>query len=477
MTTTTAQPGGLNLGGGITIGNALTPDQIAAQNANNTPNLPGYTPGAPTLTNGVNGTNATNASTYNIGTGETGNSSPSRTLYSPDTGTNLGNSLESSFEGSQPYQSILSSYNNATGATAGQYSAAGSQIATEYGQNAAYQGQENRIALDQTMTGRSLATNTALLADQQDQADQRIKNINDQMNAALAANNTSAASALADLAVKEQSTITDARTSFLNTYFQSQAEARSEASFQTPEQQAALKLAGQYPDAGITAQDTLAQAQAKVQNSKLYQAGITATKAGAAASLGAAAASSAAALASKASATQTQAITDLMSGTNSAAGEAYFAHQLALNQQDPTTGMTLDQVQSQISSNLPGGASYGVMTAIQQQATSAGWSGAGSAIGNTKTLANAQSIGGGGLGGAMTGATNFLGNYANSTFGSNPFSTTGSTPSTNSTPSLSNLTNPTNGSTYTGPDPSGNMTGNFLWLFQNGQWVAIGNAQ
>lgn len=161
---------------------------------------------------------------------------PTRSLsstYDPTQGAQLMNDLNSQYEGSQTNQGILSRYKDAQRTTGEQYQATGKYLQTQYGQDIDYQKEQNQYGITGVREAqRGFGTSPALLNNMQQQADQRVKKLTDQSNAALMANNTAAAAALSDLAVKEQDAITSARTNFLNQYFAAQGETRAEAQFQ-----------------------------------------------------------------------------------------------------------------------------------------------------------------------------------------------------------------------------------------------------
>jgi hypothetical protein len=195
--------------------------------------------------------------------------------YDPNAGAGLTQNLQNQFSNSDQYQGILSRYNDAQNATAANTKATGQYISSVVGGNTDYEKQQTATQTTGAVEAqRGFATNVAALTNLQAQGAQRVKQLTDQANQALMANNAQGASALSNLAVQEQESITNARTQFLNQYFSTQQEARSQASFRTPEQTAVISLAGQYPGAGISDGDSLQQAQAKITSSPLYQANL-----------------------------------------------------------------------------------------------------------------------------------------------------------------------------------------------------------
>jgi len=192
------------------------------------------------------------------------------------TASDLSNSLNTQFNSSPAYQGIMDSYNASQAATAANTQATGQYIQNVTGGNTDYEKLQTGVQKQGELESRrGFATNVAMLTNLQKQGDQRVKQLTDQANNALMANNAEGAKALSDLVVKEQTALTDARTQFLNNYFTSQAEVRAQAEFQTPEQKQVLTLSSQYPDAGITTGDTLASAQQKISGgSAMYTAGL-----------------------------------------------------------------------------------------------------------------------------------------------------------------------------------------------------------
>lgn len=395
-----------------------------------------------------------NASITPMGAAPVPGSSSNRSL----TGGNLSSDLNQGFSDSPQYQGILDAYDASRGATAANTQATGQYIQNVTGGNTDYEKLQTGTQVQSEMESRrGFATNVAMLTNLQAQGAQRVKQLTDQANNALMANNAEGAKALADLAVQEQTAITDARTQFLTNYFNSQAEVRTQAGFQTPEQSQVLDLAKTYPDAGVVPTDSLASAQAKISRvSPTYQASLaqaqqtalsTAATAASTKSLtqanvgliGAQAGEAGAGAAAQAAAAeQTRTITGLISGGNadSSNTDQSIVQQLLLNQQDPSKGMTLDQLQNSYAS-YPGGTGPAIAQRILREAQSQGYNTAGTGLNNARTLTNTQNLGSGGYTGASTALTNILGGFTGGAFGSNPLSPT--------TPSLNSLATPTKG--------------------------------
>lgn len=394
----------------------------------------------------------------------TGGSSGTRTLYDPNAGGQLSTGLNNAFEGSDQYTGILQRYNSAQTATAANTATTGNYITGMYGGDINYQKLQNNVEQAGAKEARTgFATNVAMLTNLQAQGAQRVKQLTDQANQALMANNSAGAAALSDLAVKEQDAITNARTSFLTNYFGAQSEARSEASFQTPEQQSVLTLSGQYPDAGIDPTDSLSTAEAKIKSSPTYSSNlakvnqdIASAQAAAQASLASAAASpieaqaaltSAGASATSAAATANlsgaqadyqRTLTGFLGSGGSAAPATDPDVQSLLN-----NTATPQQIDDKYPTNIYGGKAASIISGAQangynlQTGTNSG----------VAAAANAANLGAGGYSGATTAATNWLSSWLGKATG-------GTT--TSSTPSLSTFVNPqvgqkgsSNGKNYT----------------------------
>lgn len=171
---------------------------------------------------------------------------------------------------------------------------------------------------------RGFASNTALIRETTEQTRKRVMDLERNMNELLLQNKYAEASALSELIIKEQTSLTEARSNFLNEYFnvenlrrgtaefnldvekgnrdlqqrgfenqmsvaqegrlaqgqefdqsiESAEESRRKLAFRTPEQEANLailqNLATKFADAGITINDTVDSAAAKVRASPSY---------------------------------------------------------------------------------------------------------------------------------------------------------------------------------------------------------------
>jgi len=204
---------------------------------------------------------------------------PDIKTYDSTSAANLGRSLNREFESGEQYQGILNRYGQARQATSANTQATGQYITSVVQGNQDYEKLQGGIQKESALESRrGFATNVAALTNIQKQTDQRVKQLTDQANQALMANNAAGAQALSQLAVDEQTSLTNARTQFLNQYFATQQESRAQAGFRTPEQTAVIDLAKQYPGANISDGDSLADAQAKISASPLYQANLDKVK-------------------------------------------------------------------------------------------------------------------------------------------------------------------------------------------------------
>lgn len=409
---------------------------------------------------------------------------PTRTLYDPTAGDTLYGNLNNAFDTSSQSTGILDRYNQAQTATAANTKQTGQYLQDMYGQNVNFQTQQNTNEQTGSNEGRvGFATNVAALTNLQAQGAKRVKDLTDQANQALMANNAQGAQALSDLAVQEQTALTTARTNFLSNYFGTQQEARAQATFQTPEQASVMTLAQQYPGAGISPTDTLDAASQKISSSPLYQAnlgevqqniatakaqaGLATAQAGVVPQEAAAQTESARAAMASAAASQTSAaaamttagpqaeyqktLTNLLQGGSD---PTYYANQLLLNQKNPSQGMTLSNVESALNA-LPGGAGGGILQEVLSTAGSQGYNSAGTGYADTAAATNANNVASGGYTGATTAATNWLTSFLGA--GS------GATNNSSSNNNLSTYLNPTAGATTT--------LGGQSYTFTNGNWI------
>lgn len=380
------------------------------------------------------------SSSYSAGTNAGGSTTKSLTNDDtvsgtvPDTGSALSDSLSAQFAPTQ--NTIMQNYaasNSALSAAAG----TNAQSITDTGNyNLGYENTQDKNLGTQQLEGRSgFVTNPGAIVALQTQADKRVRDLTTQMNDALANNNSELASSLASNVASEQTAITNARTAFLSQYFGAQQEARSEASFQTPEQQQVFAMSSQYPDAGITPQDTLAQAQTKVQaNSKLYKLGLTATQAGITASNAGAQASLASAGLSSAQAAQLNTVLQTLKTNGSY--DSDIASLLNNSATDATLHAKYD--------SYPGGLGGAIIASIEGQAQAQGWNAQQSSLNAQGAKTLTETANSGGIGAVGAGFTSLLSNAAEKIFGDNaqanpftlapinpasPFATGGKTPS------------------------------------------------
>lgn len=392
----------------------LSPGNGLAQQYN--PSTGTWSNFTPTLSGGANTSAVT---TPTLSSPSTNNGAGTSGAGTAAAGDALNSSLNSSFDTSQTASQIVGAYNAQQAANAAGAAAEATSLTDTGNANISYEeGQTQNTVNQATGNSKGGIINPGAFGVIQTQSNQQIKLLTQQMNDALANNQASLVTASANALAAETSNMAAARATFLSNYFNTQTEARSEASFQTPEQTQVLALSGQYPQAGITPTDTLAQAEAKVSGSAQYQLTQTATQAQITQALAAAAASGA-------TAAQTNALTA-------------FLHQGNVQSTDPnvqalvSNTATPQEIQDKYPTSLYGGYAAAIISAAQ---------GLGYNL-NTGTMtgvannANANSIGGGGLSALGTAGTNLLGEAGSKIFGStdtttNPFSLT--TPSSSGT--------------------------------------------
>ena len=315
-----------------------------------------------------------------------------------------------------PYeQTIMGQYDASKSATSAAGDTAAKAISDTGNYNLGYQSDMDKAQGTSALeSGRGFVVNPGQLSILQEQSTKRIRDLTTQMNDALANNNTAVASKLADLALQENTAITNARTTFLNQYFQGKQEQRAEQSFQTPQQTAITSLISQYPDAGLSPNDDLATAQAKIRNSPSYKLNISKgeTDITTAIQNAQSAATSASASATSANAARTLAIPQaqyqniingIAQGDPGSVGT--MADQLIANQNDPTKGTTPEQLQSTLS-QLPGGIGGFRYNQVIQAAQAKGYNQAGATLGNTAAETNTRSLSQGGFSTFGTGLTN-----------------------------------------------------------------------
>jgi len=318
---------------------------------------PGYT-----YTNGVlssvGGTSTGN--TPSLTSSNPTQTSPTPTLTGPTalSGDALNAYLNNSFNNSGQPQTIIDSYNSAVAADTAA-SQANAKVLTDTGKaNISNQNYNAAISTEnQQDSQRGGVMNPGAMSVIQNQSNNIVRQLTQQMNDALANNQASLASTNANLIAQENTNMITARQNFLSNYFQTQQEARAQASFQTPEQQQVITLSGQYPNAGITPQDTLAQAEQKITGSAQYKLGQSAIVSGINLQ------GSQAGLASV-QAQQTSIINKFMSGNTV---------QFKPDIDGLVNGSVTDQTLHAKYDNFPGGAGGAIIASIEAQAQSQGW--------------------------------------------------------------------------------------------------------
>jgi len=122
---------------------------------------------------------------------------------------------------------------------------------------------------------RGFATNTAALRQLEESGEKRVRQLKKDEAELLALGKIEEASALSDLYLREQESITSARQQHISNLFGLSAEMRAERGFETPEQERAgdaiSNLMQTAPDAGILPTDDFATASEKYRNSVSYQ--------------------------------------------------------------------------------------------------------------------------------------------------------------------------------------------------------------
>lgn len=206
-------------------------------------------------------------------------------------------SYATSLDPAKNEQTIMQQYAGAKEAVQRRGFATG-QLISDKGESDIEQAKRESAA---TMTGtreaqRGFAVNNAQINNLQETANKRIRDLTRDLNTAMMNNDANTASALTELVLKEHDTVTRARELYVSNLIRSAeqeraaagearavaSEAREVAAFETPQQagqriirekaqESVQQLAGQHPDAGISASDTLDVAIAKVQRSPSYQ--------------------------------------------------------------------------------------------------------------------------------------------------------------------------------------------------------------
>lgn len=301
-------------------------------------------PDATQLKNRTLGAGLTDTQTAGV-SGGTGYTAPTNT--SDGSSRSLGNTgadTLSNYLSSNPLdqtnKTIMDSYSEAKKASQSATDSMGQSITDEFAPQLEYTKQQNVNSQTSAQEAqRGFAQNTAALTQLQNTADKRIRDLTTQRDQMLLANNSEGAKRLSDLVVQEQSTLTQARQSWVQnllglssaqnaatqTGIAQSAETRAQAGFETPEQtrqrnlavttqQSVNTLSGQYPDAGINSTDDLATATQKIQaNSKIYKQNISKGQADIQAAIASAQASGAQAGLSSAEAARTRTLTGLIS--------------------------------------------------------------------------------------------------------------------------------------------------------------------
>lgn len=128
---------------------------------------------------------------------------------------------------------------------------------------------------------RGFATNTALVRQIQESGEKRVRNLEKARDELFLKQDVAKAEIMNDLIEKEQSSITQARTSYVTNALNFLREMRESAGFETPEQKSQrelktevqksiIELSAKAPDVGILPTDDLSTALGKYRNSATY---------------------------------------------------------------------------------------------------------------------------------------------------------------------------------------------------------------
>lgn len=240
-------------------------------------------------------------------------------------------------------QSIMDTYNSAKSLTTKTGTDAAARINSQYGTGVSDTNISDTKDLTTKLDNGGFAQMPVALNYLQMAHDKRIRDLTAQKNEALASNDANTSKALSDLIVNEQTAMSNAKTTFLSNFFNTQAntrantatdiskaqEARAASGFETPEQirqrnldialkttqqQGVLSLAQSAPDANILPTDDYATAVQKFKDSPSFKRNVSQGLATIASTNAQAGAASAQADAAAAQAANTRALTGLMTG-------------------------------------------------------------------------------------------------------------------------------------------------------------------
>lgn len=272
-------------------------------------------------------------------------SDPATGDINSDASTQLSDYLKANPESDQE-SGIIDRYNSAVGGINTAANDTAQSIGDYYNENLSdAQRQNNSDVQSAKEAQQGFATNTAALNNIQATGAKRIRDLTNSRDAALLSNNADQAKSLSALITTEQENITTARQNWVQNLL-------SLTTTQSPEKAAVLAFAAQYPGAGITGTDTIAQASAKAKASPLYQANLSQINANTAAA-------NASAGASAANAANTRTLTGFLTSGSAGASDPDVASLL-------NHTATPEQIQTKYPVALYGGKAASIISGAQQ---------------------------------------------------------------------------------------------------------------
>lgn len=228
------------------------------------------------------------------------------------TGDALNTYLNNQFDNSSESSSILDAYNSQVAATNANLGASNTATQNYYQGQSAEQQIQGGANFQTGITNSKGLVNPGAMQIIQDQSEALLSTINNQLNDAIANNDTAAQQSLSQAAATEVTNLVTARQNFLDNYFSAQNESRSESAFPLTQaqtqSQTTQNLASAAASQASASESTAAAAYTAAQSKQLTQL----TPSEIEENLAAAGASSAGANASNATAAQTQAMTSFL---------------------------------------------------------------------------------------------------------------------------------------------------------------------
>lgn len=416
----------------ISYGAVNTNPTASAGTVTRTSSTPTLSTPTPTVTTPTPTATVTNTPSLTSSTTATPSTPTLTTTNSATSGMSadqLNTYLNSEFDSSPQSQSIMDAYNSQVAATNANLGASNTATSNYYKGQSAEQQIQGNAAFQSGITNSKGLVNPNAMQIIQDQSESLLSTINEQLNNAIAQNDTSAQQSLSSAAATEVSNLVTARQNFLNNYFASETGQQSAAAFPLTQAQTAANTQATL----ATGAATLASGQQSLANAALSNAQAQQTSALTPAqieeALASAGASSAGANASNATAAQTNALTSYLKQGNVGPTDPNV---VALQQGTATP----QQIQDKYPTSVYGGYSAAILSAYQaaggnlNAATLSGQS----QLNTTNALSSGNPFGI--LGAMTTQAASAVGNLL-----------TGS----NSTPSLSSVTMTGPGGTYLVP--------------------------